>query len=135
MVPRPDRDRDQPSGIGPNAAPDNERESFLARYAGIEAGDECKRWAPVLSAMVDGEATSEQLMQLRPHLRNCAGCRATVRQLRGSNAPLVALFPIGGLRSAVARSVAPVTSSTGCGARCGATWARRRRAPLSACMP
>src|SRR3954451_20972380 len=29
------------------------RKSFLARYAGIEAGDECRRWAPVLSAMVD----------------------------------------------------------------------------------
>jgi RNA polymerase sigma factor (sigma-70 family) len=73
------------------------RKSFLARYAGIEAGEECKRWAPVLSAMVDGEATAEQLMQLRPHLRNCPACRATVRELRGSNAPLVALFPVGGL--------------------------------------
>ena len=71
------------------------RKSFLARYAGIESGEECKRWAPVISAMVDGEATSEQLMELRPHLRNCAGCRAAVRELRGSNAPLVALFPVG----------------------------------------
>ena len=35
------------------------RKSFLARYAGIEAGEECRRWAPVLSAMVDGEATAE----------------------------------------------------------------------------
>jgi hypothetical protein len=73
------------------------RKSFLARYAGIEAGEECARWAPVLSAMVDGEATAEQLMALRPHLRNCAGCRAAVRELRGSNAPLAALFPIGAL--------------------------------------
>src|SRR3954447_25039935 len=73
------------------------RKSFLARYAGIEAGEECRRWAPVLSAMVDGEATAEQLLQLRPHLRNCAGCRAALRELRGSNAPLAALFPVGGL--------------------------------------
>src|SRR3954467_301713 len=51
------------------------RKSFLARYAGIEAGEECRRWAPALSAMVDGEATAEQLLQLRPHLRNCAACR------------------------------------------------------------
>src|SRR3954471_22415835 len=72
------------------------RKSFLARYAGIEAGDECRRWAPVLSAMVDGEASAEQLMQLRPHLRNCAGCRAALRELRGSNAPLAALFPVRG---------------------------------------
>jgi RNA polymerase sigma factor (sigma-70 family) len=73
------------------------RKSFLARYAGIEEGAECRRWAAVLSAMVDGEATAEQLLQLRPHLRNCAGCRAALRELRGSNAPLAALFPVGGL--------------------------------------
>jgi RNA polymerase sigma factor (sigma-70 family) len=73
------------------------RKSFLARYAGIEAGDECRRWAPVLSAMADGEATAEQMLQLRPHLRNCAGCRSALRELRGSNAPLAALFPVGGV--------------------------------------
>jgi hypothetical protein len=47
--------------------------------------------------MVDGEATSEQVLELRPHLRNCAGCRAALRELRGSNTPLGALFPVGGL--------------------------------------
>jgi RNA polymerase sigma factor (sigma-70 family) len=73
------------------------RKSFLARYAGIEAGEECRRWAPVLSAMVDGEATAEQVLELRPHLRNCAGCRAALRELQGSNAPLAALFPAGGV--------------------------------------
>jgi RNA polymerase sigma factor (sigma-70 family) len=73
------------------------RKSFLARYAGIEEGEECRRWTPVLSAMVDGEASAEQLLQLRPHLRNCAGCRAALRELRGSNAPLAALFPVGGV--------------------------------------
>src|SRR4051794_21508582 len=73
------------------------RKSFLARYAGIEAGEECRRWAPVISAMVDGEASAEQLIALRPHLRNCAACRAVVRELRGSNAPLAALFPVGAL--------------------------------------
>jgi Putative zinc-finger len=73
------------------------RKSFLARYAGIEEGDECRRWAPVLSAMVDGEASAEQLLELRPHLRNCAGCRTALRELRGSSAPLAALFPVGGV--------------------------------------
>src|SRR3954464_4489980 len=73
------------------------RKSFLARYAGIEEGAECRRWAPVLSAMVDGEASAEQVLELRPHLRNCAGCRAALRELRGSSAPLAALFPAGGL--------------------------------------
>src|SRR3954465_3950898 len=73
------------------------RKSFLARYAGIEEGEECRGWAPVLSAMVDGEASAEQVLELRPHLRNCAGCRAALRELRGSNAPLAALFPVGGV--------------------------------------
>src|SRR3954465_8764505 len=73
------------------------RKSFLARYAGIETGEECRRWAPVLSAMVDGEATAKQLLELRPHLRNCARCRARGGGRGGANAPLAALFPVGGL--------------------------------------
>jgi RNA polymerase sigma factor (sigma-70 family) len=73
------------------------RRSFLERYAGIEAGEECVRWQPVLSAMVDGEATSEQLVQLRPHLRNCSACRATVRELHSTGTSLAGLFPAAGL--------------------------------------
>jgi RNA polymerase sigma factor (sigma-70 family) len=70
------------------------RRSFLERYADIESGAECQRWLPVISAMVDGEATSEQLIELRPHLRNCPGCRATLRALRDSSASLEAIMPI-----------------------------------------
>jgi RNA polymerase sigma factor (sigma-70 family) len=70
------------------------RKSFLERYAGIESGAECERWAPVISAMVDGEATPEQILELRPHLRNCPGCRATLKALRDSSAPLSAVLPI-----------------------------------------
>jgi RNA polymerase sigma factor (sigma-70 family) len=70
------------------------RRAFLARYARIEGGDECERWLPLLSAIVDGEATPEQLMEIRPHLRNCAACRATVRELHATAAPLAALFPV-----------------------------------------
>ncbi len=70
------------------------RRAFLSRYAGIESGEECKRWAPLLSALVDGEATTEQLVELRPHLRQCGCCRAVVRELHRSNAPLAAVFPV-----------------------------------------
>ncbi len=70
------------------------RASFLERYAGIESGAECRRWAPVLSAMVDGEATPEQVLEARPHLRNCPGCRATLKALRESSAPLAAVLPV-----------------------------------------
>ena len=70
------------------------RRSFLSRYATIESGAECERWLAVMSAMVDGEATPEQLMALRPHLRNCPGCRATLKTLRGSSEPLAAVLPV-----------------------------------------
>jgi RNA polymerase sigma factor (sigma-70 family) len=70
------------------------RRSFLEHYEGIESGEECKRWLPVLSAMVDGEATPEQVLELRPHLRNCPGCRATLRALQDSTTPLAALLPV-----------------------------------------
>ncbi|HET7427695.1 MAG TPA: sigma-70 family RNA polymerase sigma factor [Gemmatimonadales bacterium] len=70
------------------------RRSFLARYADIESGAECERWLPVISAMVDGEATAEQMVELRPHLRNCPGCRATLSALRSSSEPLAALLPV-----------------------------------------
>jgi len=70
------------------------RRHFLEHYEGIESGEECKKWLPVLSAMVDGEATPEQILELRPHLRNCPGCRATLRALRDSTTPLAALLPV-----------------------------------------
>jgi hypothetical protein len=67
----------------------------LQRYAGIESGAECDRWAAVLSAMVDGEASAADLVDVRPHLRNCPACRATVRELRRASMPLAAVFPAG----------------------------------------
>jgi RNA polymerase sigma factor (sigma-70 family) len=76
------------------------RRSFLSRYANIESGAECQRWLPVLSAMVDGEASPEQLMALRPHLRNCPGCRATLKTLQASSEPLAAVLPVALVTSA-----------------------------------
>ncbi len=70
------------------------RRSFLSRYATIESGAECERWLAVISAMADGEATSEQIVQIRPHLRNCPGCRATLKTLQSSAEPLSAVLPI-----------------------------------------
>jgi len=70
------------------------RRSFLERYAGIESGAECRRWEPLLSALVDGEATRDELVELRPHLRRCASCRAVVRELHRANTPLAVVFPV-----------------------------------------
>ncbi len=54
------------------------RRRFLRRYADVESGAACVAYQPVLSAVVDGEATPEDFTALRPHLRHCAGCRATL---------------------------------------------------------
>ena len=71
------------------------RRAFLARVAGIESGEECARWAPVLSAMADGEAKARDVLAIRPHLRNCAGCRATLGEMRRAPAAAALLLPVG----------------------------------------
>jgi anti-sigma factor RsiW len=72
-------------------------QELLDRYAGIEAGRECERLAPVLSAFVDGEADAAQAVELRMHLRQCLACRAAVRGLHDASRPLSVVFAAAGL--------------------------------------
>jgi RNA polymerase sigma factor (sigma-70 family) len=72
------------------------RRSFLERCADIESGRECERWAPVISAMVDGEAKPRQLVRLRAHLRHCPACRATVREFARASGRAAAVVPLAG---------------------------------------
>jgi RNA polymerase sigma factor (sigma-70 family) len=81
------------------------RRSFLARYAGIEAGDECVRLAPAVSAFVDGEAGARAVIEVRNHLRACAGCRAVVRGLHETVEPLSVVLPV--VTLATVTSVSP----------------------------
>ncbi len=83
------------SGTKVNRCLTEGRKSFLERFEGIEAGIECQRWRPVLSAMVSGEATAAQITEARPHLRNCPACKATLRGLHQSQRPLKAVLPVG----------------------------------------
>ena len=70
------------------------RARFLKVYAEIEAGAECDRFAPTLAALVGGSASAGALLELRPHIRNCATCRATVRELHATRlGRLAALWP------------------------------------------
>ncbi len=72
------------------------RKRFLRLYEELETGAECERLAPVLATLAAGEASAEELLDIRPHLRNCAGCRATVRALHASRLGRVtALLPLG----------------------------------------
>src|SRR4051794_228472 len=68
------------------------RKRFLKVYRGIEAGEACERYQPVLDALAGGTATSAQVLAIRPHLRHCAACRATVRSMRFSRTRRIALL-------------------------------------------
>jgi RNA polymerase sigma factor (sigma-70 family) len=71
------------------------RARFLKVYAEIEAGEECDRFAPTLAALVGGTASADALLELRPHIRNCPACRATVRELHATRlGRLAALWPL-----------------------------------------
>jgi RNA polymerase sigma factor (sigma-70 family) len=69
------------------------RRSFLKRVAGIEAGAECERLAPLISKVADGEASPEEMRVVRPHLKGCLACKATLREYRAAPARLAGLVP------------------------------------------
>ena len=69
------------------------RKAFRKRVAGIEAGRECERLAPLISMLADGEAGADELRTLRPHLRGCLVCRARLRDFRTAPARVAALAP------------------------------------------
>ena len=71
------------------------RRAFFARCAELEAGAQCERWRGVLAALAGGEAKAEDLAALRPHLRRCAACQATLRALHASGASVATVLPPG----------------------------------------
>jgi RNA polymerase sigma factor (sigma-70 family) len=71
------------------------RQSFMRRVDGIEAGDECARLAPLISAAADGEASADDMLALRRHMRGCLACRAALRDARAVPARVAALAPAG----------------------------------------
>lgn len=70
------------------------RRAFRARVADIEHGRECRRWEPVLSALADGEAAPGDLAAVRPHLRQCAACRSTLRGHRLTGRGIAVVLPL-----------------------------------------
>jgi DNA-directed RNA polymerase specialized sigma24 family protein/anti-sigma factor RsiW len=69
------------------------RRSFLERVAGIETGAECDRLAPLISKVADGEASPEEMRMVRPHMKGCLACKATLREYRATPARLAGLVP------------------------------------------
>ena len=89
------------------------RKRFLAVYAEIEAGEACERVAPALAALAGGVAEAATLLELRPHLRHCAACRAKVRRLHArGRARSVAYAPLAWLHGAAQR-LAGADAATG----------------------
>ena len=70
------------------------RRRFLKTYADLESGDECETYRPALMNLARGTASAESLLELRPHLRHCPACRATVRELRGGRRRVAGWFPL-----------------------------------------
>src|SRR3954453_13260728 len=68
------------------------RKRFLKVFDSIETGEACETYRPVLDALVGGTATSAEVLSIRPHLRHCSPCRATVRSMRSSRTRRIALL-------------------------------------------
>jgi RNA polymerase sigma factor (sigma-70 family) len=75
-----------------NRAVTEGRRRFMTAYEGIESGAECERYGPIVEALSTGTATTAQVLQIRPHLRHCTACRATVRDLHVSRVRRASLF-------------------------------------------
>ncbi|HEX6390738.1 MAG TPA: sigma-70 family RNA polymerase sigma factor, partial [Solirubrobacteraceae bacterium] len=68
------------------------RAGFRRRYAELESGEACRGWASVIA---DGRgAPVAERARLRVHLRGCAACRATARQLHDTPAVLAVVLPV-----------------------------------------
>jgi len=76
------------------------RRALTIKLAGIQGGIECAKLAPQLSALADGEASAADLALLRPHMKTCLTCRATLKEFRAAPARVAALVPSAGLAAA-----------------------------------
>ena len=80
------------------------RKRFLNVFSEIESGEACAAYEETLDALARGQATSVQMVSIRPHLRHCASCRATVRQMRFSRTRRIALLaPFGWISRVLSR--------------------------------
>ncbi len=68
------------------------RAGFRRRYAELESGDACRDWSALIA---EGRGVSLAVRaRLRAHLRGCAACRATARELHDTSAVLALVLPV-----------------------------------------
>ncbi len=78
------------------------RASLARHVAEIESGVECEQYLPLLSRLLDGEASRKELRPLRAHLKTCPGCRAQLRSLHQRGDTLGIVLPAGVLAGSAA---------------------------------
>jgi RNA polymerase sigma factor (sigma-70 family) len=69
------------------------RDRFRKLLSSSEDGSRCRELRPLLSAFCDGEASHEEAITVREHLRACMHCRATMRDYRAAPRIAIALMP------------------------------------------
>lgn len=82
------------------------RQRYQRHCAEHESGAGCARWSAALRDAAGGAASAAVLVELRPHLRRCAACRATLRALHAEHAAA----------TAAERAAAPSTTPRATGA-------------------
>src|SRR5260221_290017 len=90
---RPGRAQIEPAALELLARHSAGLRAFLARVVGIESGAECQRLAPLISKVADGEASAEEMRSVRPHLKGCLPCKATLREYRATPSRVAGLVP------------------------------------------
>lgn len=84
------------------------RRRFMKVFRAIESGEACEQYVATIAAIASGTATSADVIEIRPHLRHCGACRATVRRLHVPAGTRVKLFLPGFLLAPVAAAAARV---------------------------
>ncbi len=70
------------------------RRRFMKVFAAIESGEACEQYVTTIAALAGGTASSAAIVEIRPHLRHCSACRATVRRLHlAAGAKVKVLLP------------------------------------------
>ena len=79
------------------------RRRFMKVFSAIESGEACEQYVATIAALAGGTASSADVVEIRPHLRHCSACRATVRRLHVPAGTRVKLLLPGFLLAPVAK--------------------------------
>jgi len=91
------------------------REFRLQQIDPDSLSQECKNIFPLMSAVIDGEATEEQRRVLSEHLDACPLCREAMSEMAGASSTLRSLIPLAPVVAAKAALVAKAAVVAGAG--------------------